>query len=190
MVDRPGRGFTARPRVRRDVNGTHPLLPWFAFFCAGVVLGRVVRTTWWRPAATGLGLVLVTIAALAATAATTNRTAVLLSLDPLDRGLVYVASALGTALLAYAGIDWLAERFPVATDPLRRAGQMTLTLYVLHVLVFNLVVDWLGWIEPAGVDVALAFALGFWALGIAVAVAWNRRFGMGPAERLYRALGG
>jgi uncharacterized membrane protein YeiB len=67
---------------------------------------------------------------------------------------------------------------------------MTLTLYVLHVLVFNLVVDWLGWIEPAGIDVALLFALGFWVLGIAVAVAWNRRFGTGPAERVYRALGG
>ena len=33
------------------VNGTHPLLPWLAFFCAGIVLGRVLRTDWWRPAA-------------------------------------------------------------------------------------------------------------------------------------------
>ena len=172
------------------VNGTHPLLPWFAFFCAGIVLGRVLRTPWWRAAVTGLGLALVTIAAVASTAATTDLTALLFSIDPFDRGLVYVTSALGTALLAYAGIDWLAERFPAATDPLRRAGQMTLTLYVLHVLVFNLVVDWLGWIEPAGIDVALVFALGFWTLGIAAAVAWNRRFGMGPAERVYRALGG
>lgn len=172
------------------VNGTHPLLPWFAFFCAGMVVGRVLRTPWWRPAVTALGVALVTIAAVVSTAATTDLTAVLFSTDPFDRGLVYVTSALGTAFLAYAGIDWLAERFPTATDPLRRAGQMTLTLYVLHVLVFNLVVDWLGWIEPAGIDVALTFALGFWAVGIAAAVAWNRRFGMGPAERVYRALGG
>lgn len=172
------------------VNGTHPLLPWFAFFCAGMLLGRVLRTPWWRPAVTALGCALVSIAAVASTAVTTDLTAVLFSIDPFDRGLVYVTSALGTALLAYAGIDWIAERFPTATDPLRRAGQMTLTLYVLHVLVFNFVVDWLGWIEPAGIDVALAFALGFWALGIAAAVAWNRRLGMGPAERIYRALGG
>jgi uncharacterized membrane protein YeiB len=172
------------------VNGTHPLLPWFAFFCAGIVLGRIVRTPWWRPAVVGVGLALVTIAAVGSTAATTERAAILLSINPFDRGVVYVASALGTALLAYAGIDWLADRYPAATDPLRRAGQMTLTLYVLHVLVFNLVVDWLGWIEPAGIDVALLFALGFWVLGIAVAVAWNRRFGTGPAERVYRALGG
>ena len=32
------------------VNGTHPLLPWLAFFCAGIVLGRVLSTDWWRVA--------------------------------------------------------------------------------------------------------------------------------------------
>ena len=40
------------------VNGTHPLLPWLAFFCAGIVLGRVLATDWWRPAAIGGGLTL------------------------------------------------------------------------------------------------------------------------------------
>ena len=37
------------------VNGTHPLLPWLAFFCAGIVLGRLLRTdvvaAGWRSAA-------------------------------------------------------------------------------------------------------------------------------------------
>ncbi|HSP27107.1 MAG TPA: heparan-alpha-glucosaminide N-acetyltransferase domain-containing protein, partial [Ilumatobacteraceae bacterium] len=40
------------------VNGTHPLLPWFAFLCAGIVLGRILTVTWWRPAVTGAGLAL------------------------------------------------------------------------------------------------------------------------------------
>ena len=35
------------------VNGTHPLFPWLAFFCAGIVLGRLLSTDWWRPAALG-----------------------------------------------------------------------------------------------------------------------------------------
>ena len=30
------------------INGTHPLLPWLAFLCAGMVLGRVLTTPWWR----------------------------------------------------------------------------------------------------------------------------------------------
>ncbi len=172
------------------VNGTHPLLPWLAFLCAGMVLGRLVRTTWWRSTALGAGFGLVGVGWLVSSQAATNFEDVAFSINPLDRGVVYTASALGTALVAYACIDWLATRYPVATDPLRRAGQMTLSLYVAHVLVFNLVVDWLGWIEPAGIEVALAFALGFWIVGIAAAVAWQRRFGVGPAERIYRTFGG
>ncbi len=85
---------------------------------------------------------------------------VALSTNPLDRSIVYVVSALGTALLAYVAIDWLAERFPAATDPLRRAGQLTLSLYLLHIVVFNLVVDWLEWVRPAGTSTALLFAAG------------------------------
>jgi uncharacterized membrane protein YeiB len=172
------------------VNGTHPLLPWFAFFCAGILLGRLLTHPNWRMITIAVATVLIGLSALASTMATTPFQEQLLSIHPFDRGLVYTASALGTALLAYATIDWIAGRLPEATDPLRRAGQMTLTLYLTHVFVFNLVVDWLGWIEPAGLDVALAFALGFWVIGIAAAVTWQRRRGIGPAERVYRAVGG
>lgn len=172
------------------VNGTHPLLPWLAFFCAGMVLGRVVRTTWWRPVAIAVGTTSFTVAGLVASVATTDRQAVLLSTNPLQRGLLYTASALGTSLVAFAVIDWLAMRFPAATDPLRRAGQMTLSLYLAHVLVFELLVEWTGWIEPAGLDAALTFALLFWVAAVVAAVAWSRRFGAGPAERVYRWVGG
>ena len=172
------------------VNGTHPLLPWFAFLCAGITLGRVLDREWWRAAAIGAGFTLYTIATLAEPIASTPMQRVVLSTASRDGSLIYVASALGTALVAYGTIDWLAERFPGATDPLRRAGQMTLTLYLAHVFVFNLVVDWLGWIEPAGLDVALAFAMIFWVVAIAAAAAWQRKFGIGPAERIYRAFGG
>ena len=172
------------------VNGTHPLLPWLAFLCAGMVLGRLVRTTWWRSAALGAGLALVGVGWVVSSHAATAFDDVAVSINPLDRGVVYTASALGSALVAYACVDWLATRYPAATDPLRRAGQMTLSLYIAHVLVFNLVVDWLGWIEPAGVEVALGFALAFWIIGICAAVVWQRRVGVGPAERIYRTIGG
>jgi len=172
------------------VNGTHPLLPWLAFLCAGIVLGRGLGASWWRPATIAVGFTLYSFATIVGSAATTPFQLTLLSTDPFERGLVYVASALGTALIAYAAIDWLAERFTGALDPLRRAGQMTLTLYIAHVLVFNFVVDWMGWIEPAGLGIALCFAMAFWVAGIAAATWWSRRFGRGPAERVYRAIGG
>jgi len=191
-------GWLTRPdddSVRRYVfdvfvNGTHPLLPWFAFLCAGIVLGRTLAASWWRPAAIGTGFVLLTGSALLSSIPSTGLRQVALSLDPFERSLVHVASALGTALLAYAAIDWLAERFPVATDPLRRAGQLTLSLYLAHVLVFNLIVDWLGWIEPAGADAALLFAAVFWLAAVAAGMWWQRQFGRGPAEYVYRAFGG
>ena len=172
------------------VNGTHPLLPWLSFLCAGMVLGRLLVKDWWRPAALALGFTLFGLASLVTSTATTEFGWVLLSTDPFERGLVYTASALGTALIAYASLDWAANRFPRATDPLRRTGQMTLTLYLGHVFVFIALVRRLGLIEPSGLDVALTLALGYWIVAIAVAVWWSRRFGLGPAERFYRTFGG
>ena len=186
----PEQGSIRRYLFDVFVNGTHPLLPWFAFLCAGIVLGRALTLPWWRSAAVGGGLVLLAGSWLVAAIVTTDLHEVAVSTDPLDRSIVYVASALGTALLAYVAIDWLAERFASATDPLRRAGQLTLSLYLAHIFVFNLVVDWLGWVEPAGTGTALLFAGAFWVVAIAVATWWQRRFGRGPAEYVYRAFGG
>ena len=186
----PGRNSIRRLVFDVFVNGTHPLLPWFAFLCAGIILGRVLRAPWWRPAAVGIGIALVTSSTMLANLPLTGIPEVAVSLDPSDRSLGYVASALGTALVAYAVIDWIAERFPAATDPLRRAGQLTLSLYLAHVLVFNLVVDWLGWVKPNGVGNALLLAAGFWVIAVAVGARWQRRFGRGPAEYVYRSFGG
>lgn len=172
------------------VNGTHPLLPWFAFLCAGIVLGRVLSASWWRSATLGGGALLVLVAWVLSSSPTTEWQEVAFSLDPYDRGFVHVMSTLGTALVAYASLDWVADRFPTATDPLRRAGQLTLSLYLAHIVVFNLVVDWLGWIEPAGVGSALGFAAVFWSTAVVVGMAWQQRFGRGPAEYVYRAFGG
>ena len=55
---------------------------------------------------------------------------------------------------------------------------------------FNLVVDWLGWVRPTGLDTALVVAAAYWIVAIAAASWWHRRFGIGPAEWLYRRLGG
>lgn len=175
------------------VNGTHPLFPWLAFFCAGIVLGRLLPTGWWRPAAIATGFVLFGMAsAISASIAPGPLASELASTDPFQRGLLYTASALGTALVAFGVLSWLAERF-VDTLPielLRHAGAMTLTIYVAHALFFNLVVDWLGWVEPGGLHVALTFAAIFWAVAIVFAAWYHRRFGIGPVEWFYRTLGG
>ena len=171
------------------VNGTHPLLPWFAFLCGGIVLGRALATPWWRPAAIGGGLVLIAVSWALSNSPTTALQEIAFSLDPYDRSIVYVASALGTALVAYAAVDSIAERFATATDPLRRAGQLTLSLYLAHVFVFIILVDWLDWVKPGGPGAALSFAAAFWVAAIMIGTWWQRRFGRGPAEYVYRAFG-
>ena len=174
------------------VNGTHPLLPWLAFFCAGIILGRLLTWRTWRPATIATGWALFTTASLVGAAAGDGPRAALLSTEPFDRALPYTASALGTALLAFATLTWVTERFPAAS-PVRllgAAGAMSLTLYLAHAFVFLLVVDRLGWIRPTGLDTALLFAAGYWVVAIAAGAWWHRRAGIGPAEWLYRRLGG
>jgi uncharacterized membrane protein YeiB len=177
------------------VNGTHPLLPWLAFFCAGMIVGRLLAEWWWRPIAVVGGLAAAGFAYVVSAAAEVRgnaRATHLASTDPFDRGLLYSVAALGVALAAYASISWAAERWPAhaATRTLAAAGQLSLSLYVAHALVFELLVDRLRWVHPAGLDVAVAFAIAYWVIGLAVAAMWQRRFGRGPAERLYRWLGG
>jgi uncharacterized protein len=172
------------------VNGTHPLLPWLAFLCAGIVVGRFLGTAWWRPAAVAVGFVLYSAATIATSAGTSDRARILLSDDPFERGLAYTASALGTSLLAFAAISWLADRFAAhpVIEALQLAGQMSLSIYLAHALVFNVLVTQLDLIEPAGLGRALTFAIVLWLIATAAAIAYARRYGRGPAERLYRAL--
>ena len=172
------------------INGTHPLLPWLAFFCAGIALGRILVREWWQPVAIATGFALFSGATLISSAARSGRALVLLSDDPFERGFIYTMSALGTALLAFTAVWWLAERYreTTAVDWLRRAGQMSLSIYILHALVFCLFVDWLDLVSPGGLGTSLTFALVYWLISTAVAVAYHERFGRGPAEYVYRKL--
>lgn len=180
------------------VNGTHPLLPWLAMFSTGIVIGRAMLdprlASSWRASAAGGGLVLFAVAALGNTLLvdeTADARAVLRwSTHPFDRGILYTASALGTALVAFAVVTWLADRFAAtrAVGVLGEVGRASLSIYVAHALVFNLVVDWLGWVEPSGVGTALAFAFVVWVTCSVAAVAWQRRHGLGPFELVYRRL--
>jgi uncharacterized protein len=159
------------------------------------VLGRLLQTSWWRIGVLAVGFLLFTWATLisslvAADATDGSLRSTLASTDPFDRGLLYTASALGTALLAFGLLSWMAERFSHAplVRTLQVAGQMTLTLYIAHALVFNLLVDWWGWVQPTGLATPLTFAGLYWVVGIAFAWAWSQRYRRGPLEVVYRRL--
>jgi uncharacterized protein len=178
------------------VNGTHPLLPWLAFVCAGMVLGRFLgRVRLGIVAAIGVS---VTALTYLVNHLMTNghaddvvRVAVW-STRPFDRGLLYTAGTLGTSLAAFSLVSLAADRWrdTVPVRVLQSAGEMTLSIYMAHVLVFRALVDQAGMIGGTGLDTALVFALTFWVFALAIAAWWRRFVGLGPLERLYRRFGG
>jgi len=194
----PGTFATRSPRgllFDTFLNGTHPVLPWLAFLCVGIVLGRHLTDLPRRAlVVAGVSLTALTYAinhlvltntdgAVARTVASTRYG---------DRGVLYTLGTVGTSVVAYCVITWLAERFS-ATWPvtaLAAAGRTTLSLYVVHVLVFRLLVDTWHVVGGTGLDTALVFALAFWVFAILVASWWQRFIGQGPLERLYRKFGG
>ena len=66
------------------INGTHPLLPWLAFLCTGIVLGRQLRTDWWRPVALGVGCAFRRCSLVSSSIASGPLATPLSSTDPFD----------------------------------------------------------------------------------------------------------
>ncbi len=183
-------GATRSPRdlvLDTFVRGTHPLLPWLLFLCAGIVLGRLL------PFSARLRTQLIAAGTACVVLGYLGRShlpwrPLVRSTAPFDRGLLYCLTTIGSSVVAVCVIGWLAERTHDATvtRALASTGRMTLTLYVGHVLMFNLLVDKLGWIKPDGLETALTFAAGYWLFAVIVAVAWLNKFKIGPLEWVYR----
>jgi len=117
--------------LRTFVGHTHPLLPWLAFLCAGMILGRALprlATIRWQLLAGGVAALAATYAVNAlfapsfSSASTSDqRWAVILSTRPFDRGLLYTVGTLGSSVAAFCLVSWLAERW--ARHPLTVALQ-------------------------------------------------------------------
>ena len=184
--------------LRIFVDYTHPVFPWLAFFCIGIVMGRnleMVKTK--RRAILMLCFALIVLcysvsAILDHFDLRSNEIVYwLTSLHPFNRSLLYTVSTAAIAVIAFIVISQLAEKHQhkKLVVHLQRSGQLTLSLYLLHVLVFFIFVDWSHLISSSGLDTALLFATGFWVFAITIASWWQHHFGQGPIERLYRAIG-
>ena len=95
----------------------------------------------------------------------------LTSMHPYNRGLLYTVSTAAIAVLVFVVISQLAEKYQhqKIVVHLQRSGQLTLSLYLLHVLVFYIFVDWSHLISSSGLDTALLFATGFWVFAVTIA---------------------
>ena len=191
--------------IRTFVDYTHPVFPWIAFFIAGIMLGRHIHHLSKIRLPLMFFAILVVLATHAAnflltpTSQISDRNFVLaklLSTQPLDRGILFSLGTLATAVVALCLVSLVVER-ALRTIALRlfvkllaRAGRMTLSVYLLHVVFFNLVVHRLHWVGATGLDTTLVLSISFYVVAIFIASWWNKHFGLGPAERVYRAFGG
>lgn len=181
---------------RYFVDYTHPILPWFAFFCVGLLIGRSLpwffanRTRLFAPLAIAVAAVYtVSTAVRRGTDGAWQRVT---STDPFERGVLATVGVTLSAVLVLIVVSWIVDAFPRSpvTDVLVRAGQVTLTLYVLHGLTYNLIVNRLEWVRPTGLDTALVLSTIMWVTLVALGAWWNRFIGRGPLERLLRGFGG
>jgi uncharacterized membrane protein YeiB len=191
--------------IRTFVDYTHPVFPWIVFFIAGIVLGRHIH----HLSKIRLRLMFFALLIVLATHATNFLfmpasqiadhdfvLARLLSTQPLDRGILFSLGTLATAIVAVCFVSLVVEHAQgsIALRPivkfLARAGRMTLSVYFLHVAFFNLLVHQLHWVSATGLDTALVLSVSFYVVALVLANGWNKHFGLGPAERAYRAFGG
>ena len=187
--------------IRLFVAYTHPVLPWIAFFFAGMIVARGVtrgRLITSRLAACSVAIVVGTYVlrdlfrpSLLIDRSMTLRAAVV-SLQPFDRGLLYVTSTLGIAILAVWCVEAIVHRLPrsLIVEILARAGRMSLSLYVAHIVVFTLIIDVFDLVDARGLGVALGLSSATYAVGLVAAwfiLGWKSH---GPIEWLYRRIGG
>ena len=191
--------------IRTFVDYTHPVFPWIAFFIAGIMLGRHIHHLSKIRLPLMFFAILVVLATHGANFLFTPSSQIsdhdfvlakLVSTQPLDRGILFSLGTLATAVVALCLVSFMVERasrsilFRLLTKFLARAGRMTLSVYLLHVVFFNLVVHRLHWVGATGLDTALALSLLFYVVALMLSSWWNTYFGLGPAERVYRTFGG
>ncbi len=185
--------------LRIFIDYTHPVFPWLAFFCLGIVIGRNLEavTKKWRQISVMscaiISMCYVITSILDHQDSRSNAVIhVFTSMQPFTRGLFYSLTSAAIALLAFLVINQFAKNYQDARliVHLQRSGQVTLSLYLLHVLIYYVFVEWSSMITATGLETALIFAGVFWLFAITIASWWQHHFGQGPAERLYRAIGG
>ncbi|MEI7506650.1 MAG: heparan-alpha-glucosaminide N-acetyltransferase domain-containing protein [Actinomycetes bacterium] len=185
--------------LRIFIDYTHPVFPWLAFFCLGIVIGRnleVVRKKWRQISVVSCAVIFlcyVVTSILDHQDARSNPVIrIVTSMQPFTRGLFYTLTSAAIAVIAFLAISQVADKYHEnhLIVHLQRSGQVTLSLYLLHVLVYYTLVKWSHFITATGLDTALIFAGVFWLFAIMIASWWQHHFGQAPAERLYRAIGG
>jgi len=189
----------AFPMIRNlFFNGFHPIFPWTAFFLFGMWLGR--RKLDSADLSRGLvviGLILVVVLEASSGLSSlffspTSRVGEFLSTEFFPPLPGYVLSTGASASLVI-GLMLLLEgvgRRSKRPGPLAAVGQLSLTIYLAHVIVGMGVLETIGRLEHQTIEFALLSAGICCVASVAFAFAWRRAFARGPFEALMRKIAG
>jgi uncharacterized membrane protein YeiB len=182
------------------ISGIHPVLPWFAFVIMGVWIGRHDLTdpaTRGRlmalGAALGVGAPLLSLLLEQAPVYGLLPVEVLYYLGVVhEPSPLYTLGAVGTSMFMIALCQAVVARWENAriVRALVHAGQMALTIYLLHALVGVVAPQhFLGW-SSLPLTWVLLYSLAFCAVAVVLAHLYRLAVKRGPVEMVMRAISG
>lgn len=184
-------------------NGFHPVFPWAAFLVFGMWLGRldvsqsVVRK---KLFAWSLVTLLVTEVGFyfiraamgdgSALGMTADEVSFLFSTSIIPPLPQYIVSAGSSAVVVLVACLSFSVRFSESTISkwLYQTGQLSLTLYVAHVILGMGLLEAIGRLENQTINVSLLSALTFCVGGVVFSMVWLKYFTSGPLEWVFRKL--
>jgi uncharacterized membrane protein YeiB len=182
-------------------NGFHPVFPWAAFLTFGMWLGRQdlsLQLTRKKLFFWALITLLMTECSFyflrsilnspGASAMTAEEITFLFSTSIIPPLPQYIVSAGSSAVLLLVACLYFSERFCATkiTKYLYQTGQLSLTLYVAHIIVGMGFLESIGRLENQSIDFSLLSSLIFCTGSIAFSVIWLKYFDIGPLEWIFR----
>ncbi|WBR99933.1 heparan-alpha-glucosaminide N-acetyltransferase domain-containing protein [Pseudoduganella sp. SL102] len=170
-------------------NGFHPVLPWFAFLIFGLLLARLqLEKNHVQVFLAIVGLIMMAGTSRIAPFFESYSSRWLFTTTPMPPGPLYFLMGIGTASFLIGGCLWLAARMP-CLGWMAKAGKMTLTLYIAHILIGMSILEYLDLLDgSAGLMTTVWCASIFLLVATFFSVAWAGVREHGPIELLMRKL--
>lgn len=187
------------------LNGFHPVFPWAAFLVFGMWLGRqnlseiVTRK---RLLVGSVFTLLVTegsfyylraiIGSGSEFGMNPEEVMFLFSISIIPPLPQYMLSAGSSAVIVLLGSLYFSERFSESniTKWLYQTGQLSLTLYMAHVIIGMGLLESIGRLENQTIQFSFSCAFVFCLCGIIFSVCWLKFFKSGPLEWIFRKVAG
>lgn len=182
-------------------NGFHPVFPWSAFLVFGMWLGRqdLSQTLIRNRLLVGSLITLVVtecsfylIRAILGDGSVLDMTSeeviFLFSTSIIPPLPQYIISAGSSAVIVLVGSLYFSERFSESkiNKWLYQTGQLSLTLYVAHVIIGMGILESIGRLENQTINFSLFCASIFCICGMVFSVVWLKFFKTGPLEWVFR----